>query len=402
MATAVIAFDLMAEFTAQQALLLDSLRRDGPARYRTSAHPDLSPSGWHLGHCVYTENYWVREALLGLSAGTPALRSLYLPELSAKPTRGQALPPFDELLGWAETCQADNRRLLTAARSRRSTHPLLKQDYLLKFLIQHYAQHYETLCQVHAQLALSHVPTGSGTAPLSTARLRSTASLRLLPGGRYTIGGKDGHAPYDNEYAPHASELRTVYISAKPVTNAEFMAFIAAGGYSDRRFWSQDGWRWRKEHKPRHPEYWRGDDGGNWQFIGPEGSWPLNAEAPVCGICQHEAAAYAAWAGARLPHEYEWESAARAGLLEGTGQVWEWCANALHPYPGFHAFPYAGYSTPYFDGKHYTLRGGSRHTRPAVRRLSFRNFYPAAARHIFAGLRLAYDTPPADAELERA
>lgn len=228
-----------------------------------------------------------------------------------------------------------------------------------------------------------------------------TAQQVLLPDSLR----RDGPGRYRASAHP---DLKSERLASRPLRvhrellGAQFMTFIAAGGYSDRRFFSQNGWRWRKEHKPRHPEYWRGDDRGDWQFIGPEGSRPLDALAPVCGICQHEAAAYAAWAIARLPHEYEWKAAARAGLLEGTGEVWEWCANTLHPYLGFRAFPYAGYSTPYFDGKHYTLCCGSQHTRPAVHRPSFRNIYPARERHIFAGLRPAYDALPARAELERA
>ncbi|HKJ09285.1 MAG TPA: SUMF1/EgtB/PvdO family nonheme iron enzyme, partial [Gammaproteobacteria bacterium] len=111
---------------------------------------------------------------------------------------------------------------------------------------------------------------------------------------------------------------------------------------------------------------------------------------PVLGINHHEASAYAAWAGAQLPHEYQWEAACRLGLLEHTGRAWEWCANTFHPYEGFESFPYREYSTPWLGGDHYTLKGGSLHTRPPVKRASFRNFYEPDKRHIFAGLRLVY------------
>jgi iron(II)-dependent oxidoreductase len=120
------------------------------------------------------------------------------------------------------------------------------------------------------------------------------------------------------------------------------------------------------------------------------GHYPLSADQPVAGISHYEARAFAAWAGARLAHEYQWEVAQRLGLLEQTGRVWEWCENRFHPYPGFRPFPYPEYSQPWFDGRHYSLRGGSVHTRPAVRRASFRNFFEADKRHIFAGLRLVF------------
>lgn len=121
------------------------------------------------------------------------------------------------------------------------------------------------------------------------------------------------------------------------------------------------------------------------------GTRDLAADDPVSGVNHHEASAFARWAGARLPHEYEWESAARRRLLERSGAVWEWCANVFHPYIGFAAFPYEGYSVPYFDGRHFTLRGGSRLTQAPIRRPTFRNYYTAEKRHICAGIRLVFD-----------
>ena len=109
------------------------------------------------------------------------------------------------------------------------------------------------------------------------------------------------------------------------------------------------------------------------------------------GISFHEAQAFSHWARARLPHEHEWEAAVKSEQLHNTGQVWEWCANTFHPYQGFSAFPYDEYSKPWFDDNHYVLRGASRHTRPEIRRASFRNFFNPDKRHIFAGLRLVFD-----------
>jgi len=117
---------------------------------------------------------------------------------------------------------------------------------------------------------------------------------------------------------------------------------------------------------------------------------------PVWGINYHEAQAFANWASlhhgqTRLPHEYEWEAAKQSDCLKITGQVWEWCQNSFHPYVNFRAFPYDGYSMPYFDASHFVMKGASRYTENVIQRNSFRNYYQADKRHQFAGCRLVFE-----------
>jgi len=405
----------------------------GPERYRRQFHPELSPGGWHLGHCVYTEDYWIGKALL--PRGTPETaatqaargRALYAPECSPKRIRGGRLLALEEMLAWAGMRQRENRQRLRELRARGDERKLLDRHYLLHFLVQHYAQHHETLRMIEAQLQKAkeenRAHNGATRAPrngrggnentacacrrkiacggrpamrngMRNGHPRGCAPGRdtaTLPPGRYRIGADNPHAPYDNEYGAVYATLGAVALERRPASNARYLEFLEAGGYRRREYWSPRGWKWRLRQRIEAPEYWRQARDGDWYAVGPGGAEPLRAEDAVYGISHFEASAFAAWNRARLPHEYEWEAARRQGLLDGVGQVWEWCANPLHPYPGFRPYPYPGYSIPYFDGEHRVLRGGSRHTQPEIRRHSFRNYYPPGTRHLFAGVRLAYN-----------
>jgi gamma-glutamyl hercynylcysteine S-oxide synthase len=377
----------LGQLATAQALCTDLVETIDEAAYRTQYHEELSPLGWHLGHCIYFETYWIREVVRGDDRLTAPLARLYMPPHTPKPERGAALPPRWELVQWAAAMQSDHLMML-ANPGKHAGHPLLEQDYLAGFLVQHYAQHFETMLLVQTQRALRQEhPAFHATPPLQPAPLRR--ETRVVSAGHYRIGGERPRA-YDNELPPQRAELGTFAIAVHPVSNAEYLAFMEADGYREAAWWSEAGWAWREAAGVAHPEHWRRDPEGHWYGVGLNGPYVLAPDAPVHGINHHEASAFAAWAGARLPHEYQWETACRLGLLEEVGRAWEWCANPFHPYQGFEAFPYEEYSKPWFDGRHYPLRGGSIHTRPPIRRPSFRNFYAADKRHIVAGLRLVF------------
>lgn len=378
------AASLLNDLEHHQSLLLDNVRRTA-ADYNRQFHPDLSPLGWHLGHCVYTEIYWLREQLLEDTAQCGALKALYVPELMPKTRRAAALPDFEQLHRWARRTQRDNLQLLLDLLDSGRGDPLLQEDYVAHFLTQHYAQHYETTLYILAQRQQQR--DAGGTVPPRPSATAPPQDMVVVPAGRHCIGTAGTHA-YDNEQPAFTVHLPSFRIAAYPVTNADYLRFMADGGYDRPGYWSAEGWRWRTRHHVTAPEHWRQGDDGAYFGIDESGRHGLDPGAPVHGISWYEARACAAWAGARLPHEYEWEAAKRAGIIGGDGRVWEWCANSLHPYEGFRAFPYEGYSVPYFDGRHYVLRGGSDYTRPCIRRPGFRNYYQADKRHIRAGLRL--------------
>jgi len=353
---------------------------------RTLFAPDLSPLGWHLGHCVYTECYWLHEVIRGDATVTGPLREFYMPPHTPKAERGQRLPERSELLQWAKDLQAYNLSYLA---NPDINHALLNDEYLQQFLIQHYSQHYENMLMVLAQKALQELAGDfSIRTPLQPAPLRQDRSSVMK--GHYRIGGAAPEA-YDNELPQQRAELGTYAISSFPVSNAEYLAFMHDNGYSNAALWPGGGWQWKQDQPEAcSPAFWQQTSDGNWFGIGIRGAYELAPDEPVYGLCKHEAEAFANWAGTVLPHEYQWEAACKFGSLKDTGRVWEWCNNAFHPYKGYQPFPYNEYSMPWFDDTHFTLKGGSLYTRPAVKRPSFRNFYQADKRHIFAGLRLAW------------
>jgi len=378
------------------ALIHSMANRLNDEEYRRQYHPDLSPLGWHVGHCVYIETYWLREVILGDDSLTAELAWLYIPENIIKPKRGPALPEMHEHLDWCKQIASENQRIIKKAAADFSQHPLNQRDYMLHFLIQHHSQHIETMAMVLAQRQLQLQPALSVKTPLQ-ASTNIKYDFQQYRGGDFIIGNPSGPEAFDNELPPYPVMINPFALAQHPVSNSDWLSFINDKGYQDSQWWDEDGWQWCMANKIGSPETWHLDTESNFYEITTDGASELNPAAAVSGINYFEANAYINWLNEttkqdkpiRLPHEYEWEVAEQSGGLANTGQVWEWCQNNFHPYPGFSAFPYDNYSKPWFDNKHFSLRGGSAFTQPSIRRSSFRNFYNPDKRHIFSGLRLA-------------
>ncbi len=363
------------------------------AELRNQYHSDLSQLGWHLAHIAFIEQYWLREVLLNDSSRTAGFHHCYFPEMIAKSERGELPGMTDFSRLQHDFSDAENLLsiLLSEKLSRQQKHPLLENDYIGWFLLQHGEQHLETMQMARHQKAL-------GTASVTNSMVKSfDAQEPALPEasfeqGRYEVGSNDVLA-CDNEQPVHEAELAAFHLAEKPVSNAEYLGFMQAAGYQQKSFWSRAGWQWITERQLHAPEFWLHDKSGNWCEISTEGVVDIDPDAAVSGISWYEADAFARYAACRLPHEHEWEAAVASDtvLNKSTGEVWEWCANTFFPYPGFKAFPYERYSSPWFDGNHYTLKGNSLFSGKTVCQPSFRNFYQPEKRHIFAGLRLARD-----------
>jgi ergothioneine biosynthesis protein EgtB len=204
--------------------------------------------------------------------------------------------------------------------------------------------------------------------------------------GLYDIGFAGDGFSFDNELGRHKVYLADYTISNTLVTNTEYLDFIQAGGYQDFRYWHAEGWDWVKNNQVTTPMYWYNID-GQWMHYTWQGLQPLMPDAPVTHVSYYEAAAYAAWKGARLPTEFEWEAAAPQLTW---GLRWEWTESAYLPYPGFAKAPGAiGEYNGKFMISQMVLRGGSEVTSPNHSRITYRNFFHPSLRWQFTGIRLA-------------
>ncbi|PQB05066.1 ergothioneine biosynthesis protein EgtB [Aureitalea marina] len=207
-----------------------------------------------------------------------------------------------------------------------------------------------------------------------------------IPAGIYEIGHAGTDFCYDNELGKHQVYLGDFQISNKLVTNAEFIEFIAAGGYQDFNLWHADGWTWAQENQITAPMYWHQID-GSWHYYSTSGLEAIDPEAPLAHISYYEAFAYSQWKDCRLPTEFEWEVSQKHF---NWGLRWEWTESAYLPYPGYtKAAGAIGEYNGKFMVNQKVLRGGSVATSPVHTRHTYRNFFQPELRWQFTGLRLA-------------
>src|SRR4029079_4458135 len=294
---------------------------------------------------------------------------------------------------------------------------------LLVLSFHHEQQHQELLVtdikHVFSQNPLYPVFREAKTAERSSAMPGSQSSpLRFVDFAEATVEiGHDRRGfAYDNEEPRHRALIAAFSLASRPVTNGEYMAFIEANGYARPEFWLSLGWMTVNEQRWQAPLYWTKHDGAWWNFT-LSGFRPVDESEPVMHVSYFEADAYANWAGARLPTEFEWECAALDCPIEGNfvedekfhpralatsgddkrlrqmfGDVWEWTRSAYSPYPGYKAAPGAlGEYNGKFMCNQYVLRGRSCAPSRTHIRSTYRNFFPPEKRWQFIGIRLARD-----------
>jgi ergothioneine biosynthesis protein EgtB len=368
--------------------------------------PDASPAKWHLAHTS-----WFFEAVI-LREHAPGYRPFderffllfnsYYESLGPRhprPARGLLTrPSLAEVRRYREHVDAAMSRFIAQTQGAQweAAAPLIELGL-------HHEQQHQELILTDALYLLSCNPLLPPYEDAQPPSLRVAAQPHAaqwlgMPGGVVRIGhGGEGFA-FDNETPRHEVLLAPYAIADRLVTCGEYLDFINDGGYQRANVWLSDGWAAVQAGGWKHPLYWLapGDprsDAPHWQVFGLHGVRPLDSSAPVTNLSFYEAAAYAEWAGARLPTEFEWEAAAAApGLQQAHGHAWQWTRSSYDPYPGFR--PLAGAVSEY-NGKfmvgQVVLRGSSFATPQGHARDTYRNFFPPGARWQFTGLRLAKD-----------
>lgn len=380
--------------------------------------PDASPVKWHLAHTSWFFETFVLEAHEpGFAPVNPAFRQLFNSYYNGvgarhpRPQRGLLTrPALDEVLGYREHVDRRIDHLLD-----RTSDPALLHLVILG--LQHEQQHQELILTDCKHLLSTNPLQPAYRRPAHEAGGNSQpAGFDWIPlaGGLQRIGHDGDGFYFDNERPPHTVYLEPYELASRLVTNGEFLRFIEDGGYDEPGWWLAEGWDWRHSLDIAHPLYWSRTD-RDWHEFTLTGPRPLHPAEPVAHLSYFEAEAFARWAGARLPTEFEWERAARTlatgaasqtagslhpraaggpGLTQLYGEVWQWTSSSYAPYPGYRPDPGAiGEYNGKFMVNQYVLRGSSCATPVGHVRPSYRNFFPATARWQFAGLRLARSMP---------
>lgn len=356
---------------------------------------DASPIKWHRAHTSwFFEQFVLAPHLPGYAMFDERFSFLFNSYYVAagprhdRPERGLITrPSVADVTGFRAHVDAAVARLIESV----ADDDAAKVFALIAIGLHHEQQHQELmftdLLHAFAQnpFAPAYLPDWDWPRPASA----DACSYTTLPSGLRTIGHDGEGFSFDNEHPAHQVYLQPARIRRGLVTNGEWLDFIANAGYATPSLWLSDGWAAVQAQGWSAPGYWRQKD-GTWFGLSLGGLREIDPAMPVCHISYYEADAFARWSDRHLPTEFEWEVAARAGIIDDAhGYVWQWTRSAYLPYPGYRADPGAlGEYNGKFMVNQMVLRGSSLATPDAHARHSYRNFFYPPARWQFSGLRL--------------
>lgn len=381
-----------------------------PEDQTVQSMPDVSPTKWHRAHVSwFFETFLLKPYLAGYVEFDPVFGYLFNSYYEAvgarypRPSRGHvSRPGVSEVTDYRRHVDAQMLRLFD---QRLDEHARA----LIELGLNHEQQHQELLLMdIKHVLSMSPLNPAYTHADICRPDAPGAAGWVGHPGGPVTIGHRGDGFAFDNEGPAHVEQLVPFELADRPVTCGQWLEFIADDGYQRPELWLSDGWAAVTEHDWHAPLYWRLDDEPTVFTL--TGATPIDPAEPVCHVSYYEADAFARWAGARLPTEFEWEAVAASQPMDGRfldlqrphpcaafgpsfyGDVWVWTSSAYLPYPGFRPAPGAvGEYNGKFMVNQQVLRGGSCATPPGHVRPTYRNFFPAGARWPFTGVRLAGD-----------
>jgi ergothioneine biosynthesis protein EgtB len=349
---------------------------------------------------------------------------------------GNGWPERREIRSYAD--QADRRiaQAITAGDIARADNPVLSGGLALFTVLEHEPMHQETLAYMWHRLPYERkIRPAAAPAPDPGGAPPPRATVRV-PAGRATLGAARGAILFgwDNEFPLRVEEVPAFEVDVHDVTNGDYLEFVEAGGYGREDFWDEEGWRWRVEQDVAFPAFWE-KEGGRWLWRGMWERVPLPEAWPVY-VSHAEASAYARWRGVRLPTEAEFQRAAYGtpdgrerrhpwgddapdatrgnfdflrsdpapvgsfprgasawGVQDLVGNGWEWTSTVFAGFPGFEPMPsYPVYSSDFFDGKHFVLKGASPVTAKELLRPTFRNWFRGNYPYVYATFRCVKDS----------
>lgn len=381
---------------------------------------DASPPKWHLAHTTwFFETFVLKEFVAGYRPFNDQFEYLFnsyyngvgTPYPRAK--RGfLSRPTVEEIYAYRAYVDDNMKALLIHEDSTGASGADLHTRLVLG--LNHEQQHQELLL-TDIKYNFGHNPLYPvyGGGPSAVAQTTPALEFDTFIGGIVEIGADTGFA-FDNERPRHEVLLQDFALARQLISNGAYLEFVEDGGYTRPELWLSQGWDIVQAQQWQSPLYWvRKDDG--WFEYRLDGFHALNPNLPVVHVSAHEAFAFATWAGARLPTEFEWEHVASSLPIDGSfvesagfhpkqalqgegvtqqlyGEAWQWTSSSYGPYPGYRPLPGTlGEYNGKFMSSQLVLRGGSCATPQSHVRASYRNFFYPPDRWQFSGIRLAKD-----------